>query len=79
MAAVVPGARARCSNDRAPRIASGHVSATRFTDPQAAIGWLEAERANLVSASLYAAENGWSAHASQLTNVLASYLEPAGL
>jgi len=79
MAAVVPGARARCSNDRAPRIASGHVSATRFTDPQAAISWLEAERANLVSASLYAAENGWSAHASQLTNVLASYLEPAGL
>ncbi len=76
MEAAVPVAWQRCRDNRASRVAPGFCAASGGVDAEAAVNWLEGERANLVSAIQYAAENGWPAQASRLSDVLAGYLEP---
>jgi DNA-binding SARP family transcriptional activator/tetratricopeptide (TPR) repeat protein/DNA-binding XRE family transcriptional regulator len=44
------------------------------TSPPDARGWLDAERATLVAITVYAAEHGWPAHATQLADTLSRYL-----
>ena len=46
--------------------------------PAAALTWLDAERACLLSAVEYMTENGWPGHASRMANVLLSYLDGRG-
>ena len=46
--------------------------------PAAALTWLDAERACLLSAVEYMAENGWPGHASRMANVLLWYLDGRG-
>lgn len=41
---------------------------------EAAVAWLDAERANLVAAGVHAAGNGWPGHASHLSAILHPYL-----
>ena len=46
--------------------------------PAAALTWLDAERACLLAAVEYMAENGWPGQASRMANVLLSYLDGRG-
>jgi len=47
-------------------------------DPADAVGWLEAERANLVAAAAHATGHDWPAHGSHLAAVLRPYLDGRG-
>jgi tetratricopeptide (TPR) repeat protein len=46
-----------------------------FPDSVSAQAWLDAERANLISAALYAADHGQSAHTARLSRILYRYLD----
>jgi tetratricopeptide (TPR) repeat protein len=50
------------------------TTASPIADPAEARAWLDAERANLVAATSYAAEHGWDDHARDLTATLWLYL-----
>ncbi|WUH98351.1 tetratricopeptide repeat protein [Spirillospora sp. NBC_00431] len=58
-----------------PIIPPATTPAPNFADFDEAVEWLETERANLVSAATYAAENGWAAHIADLTNTLWCFIE----
>jgi tetratricopeptide (TPR) repeat protein/transcriptional regulator with XRE-family HTH domain len=45
---------------------------------EAALAWLDAERANLVAMAGHAAEHGWPGHAAQLAAILYRYLDVGG-
>jgi tetratricopeptide (TPR) repeat protein/transcriptional regulator with XRE-family HTH domain len=60
---------------RRPRIAAPSVPLPVFGDETAAQAWLDAERANLVAVSTYAARQDWPRHAIQLSATLARYLD----
>ena len=47
-------------------------------NPAAALTWLDAERACLLAAAEYMADNGWPGHASRMANVLLWYLDGRG-
>ncbi len=49
-----------------------------FGRPAAALTWLDAERACLLSAAQYMADNGWPGHASRMADVLLWYLDARG-
>ena len=49
-----------------------------FGSPAAALTWLDAERACLLSAAQYMADNGWPGHASRMADVLLWYLDARG-
>jgi tetratricopeptide (TPR) repeat protein/transcriptional regulator with XRE-family HTH domain len=49
-----------------------------LNDPTAALAWLDAERANLVAVSGYAAGHGWPTHATRLAASLFRYLDAGG-
>jgi len=59
-----------------PRIPRS-VTAPPVTDPAAARAWLDAERATLVTVTVYAGEHDWPAHAIQLSATLFRYLDTA--
>ncbi|MFI0480950.1 AfsR/SARP family transcriptional regulator [Actinomadura sp. 9N215] len=58
-----------------PGIPAATTPAPHFADFDQAVAWLEAERANLVSAATHAAEHGWPAHVADLTNSLWCFIE----
>jgi len=59
---------------RRPRIPPAATPVPPVTDPAAARAWLDAERANLVAVTAYAAGCGWPAHATRLAATLFRYL-----
>jgi tetratricopeptide (TPR) repeat protein len=50
------------------------LSVPDLSEPAAARAWLDAERANLVAITAFAAQHGWPAHASRLAAVVWRYL-----
>lgn len=54
--------------------ASSRVGPAAFPDPEAALAWLDAERANLIAVALYAADHGRPDHTAQLSRILFRYL-----
>jgi DNA-binding SARP family transcriptional activator/tetratricopeptide (TPR) repeat protein len=60
---------------RTPAVAA---SGPQVRDRDVAQAWLDAERANLIAASGYAAGAGWAAHSIDLAHVLARYLDTGG-
>jgi DNA-binding SARP family transcriptional activator/tetratricopeptide (TPR) repeat protein len=59
---------------RRPRIPPITTPAPPLTEPAAARAWLDAERANLVAITAYAAGLGWPEHATRLATTLFRYL-----
>lgn len=55
--------------------ASSRVGPSVFPDPEAALAWLDAERANLIAVALYAADHGRPDHTAQLSRILFRYLD----
>jgi DNA-binding SARP family transcriptional activator/tetratricopeptide (TPR) repeat protein len=63
------------TRDRRPRPAAPATAPPPFTGADDARAWLDAERANLVSAVAHAATGGWPAHATGLAATLRLYLD----
>ena len=61
-----------------PRIPTPATPVPPVTGAAAARGWLDAEQATLVAVTVHAAEHGWSAHATQLSDTLFRYLDYGG-
>jgi len=61
-----------------PRIPAPATPVPPVTGAAAARGWLDAEQATLVAITVHAAEHGWSAHATQLSDTLFRYLDYGG-
>jgi tetratricopeptide (TPR) repeat protein len=59
---------------RRPAITAPRTAGPPLTDPAAARGWLDAERATLVAVTGYTAGNGWPRHAARLDATLFNYL-----
>jgi DNA-binding SARP family transcriptional activator/Tfp pilus assembly protein PilF len=57
-----------------PLIPAPAILGPPVTSPEAARGWLDAERATLVAITVYAAEHGWPAHAIRIAATLSRYL-----
>jgi len=51
------------------------AGADRFASVEAALGWLDAERANLMVVGAYTADHGWPSHSSTLAASLYPYLD----
>ncbi|HEU4421630.1 MAG TPA: tetratricopeptide repeat protein [Pilimelia sp.] len=64
--------------DRRPRIAAPATPAPVLADPEAARGWLDTERVNLMAAAAHTATHGWSHHATRLAATLYRYLDNGG-
>jgi DNA-binding SARP family transcriptional activator/Tfp pilus assembly protein PilF len=60
---------------RRPRAAAPSTPAPPVTGPAEARAWLDAQRANLVAATVHAAGHGWRGHATRLAATLFRYLE----
>jgi DNA-binding SARP family transcriptional activator/Tfp pilus assembly protein PilF len=58
-----------------PDIPSPSPPVAPVTSPAAAQGWLDAQRATLVTATVHAAEHGWPSHTTQLAGTLSRYLD----
>jgi tetratricopeptide (TPR) repeat protein/DNA-binding XRE family transcriptional regulator len=58
--------------------AQAAIVPTPIGSPAAALTWLDAERACLLSAAQYMADNGWPGHASRMADVLLWYLDGCG-
>jgi tetratricopeptide (TPR) repeat protein/transcriptional regulator with XRE-family HTH domain len=63
---------------RRPRIDPPGTAAPPVTSPDAARGWLDAERENLTTAAAYAADHGWPDHAIRLATTVFRYLDVGG-
>jgi DNA-binding SARP family transcriptional activator/Tfp pilus assembly protein PilF len=61
-----------------PRIPASAGPAPMMTGTAAALAWLDAERENLVSVAVHAAEHQWPGHATRLASTLFRYLETGG-
>jgi tetratricopeptide (TPR) repeat protein/transcriptional regulator with XRE-family HTH domain len=70
MDAVFPAER-----HRRPTVSAISDHAAGFTSDSAAITWLRAQRANLVSLVGYAADHGWPGHATRLAQVVFRFLD----
>jgi tetratricopeptide (TPR) repeat protein len=57
---------------------SGGPIAAPVADAATAQAWLDAERANLVATTAYAAAHGWASYATQLSRTLFRYLDSGG-
>jgi tetratricopeptide (TPR) repeat protein len=68
-----PAARAVLDAGRPARIIPAFTGG-----PAAALTWLDAERACLLSAAGFMAENGWPGHASRMATALSGYLDAGG-
>ncbi len=64
--------------DRRPRIPVPASPVPPLADQARARAWLDTERANLIALAAYAADWGWSGHATRLATTLARYLEIGG-
>jgi DNA-binding SARP family transcriptional activator len=73
MDALIPAEAAR-----RPREIRYSGPAPDLTDPRAARGWLDAERANLIAVAVHAADNGWATHTTRLAATLWRYLDIGG-
>ncbi|QKG19826.1 AfsR/SARP family transcriptional regulator [Actinomadura verrucosospora] len=62
------------SAHRRPRVEHAAEPAAAFRDADEALAWLTAERADLVLAAAYAADNGWPAHTGALATTLYRHL-----
>jgi DNA-binding SARP family transcriptional activator/tetratricopeptide (TPR) repeat protein len=60
--------------DRRPPISRAADPAPPLTDPDAARGWLDAERETLVAVVVHMAAGGWPDHATRLAATLSRYL-----
>jgi tetratricopeptide (TPR) repeat protein len=58
-----------------PRVAPPGTPVPDVTDPDAARGWLDAERPTLVVVAAHAAAGGWPTHATRLSMTLYRYLD----
>jgi tetratricopeptide (TPR) repeat protein len=63
---------------RRPRLHRSAALIPPFTDPDAALAWLDAQRSCLVAAVTHAAAEGWPGHASHLAATLFRYLDNGG-
>lgn len=63
---------------RRPRVGPAKTPAPEFT-AESAKAWLDTERANLITACVYAEAHTWPAHAVGMANTLYRYLDAAGL
>lgn len=63
---------------RRPDVPRARTPVPTFPDPVRAGAWIEGELANLVAAAQYAAEHGWSEHASHIGATLHRYLYDQG-
>ncbi|WDZ86322.1 tetratricopeptide repeat protein [Micromonospora cathayae] len=58
-----------------PYITPSSTPVPDLSHPDAARGWLDRERTNLVAVAAHAATHGWPAHAIELSGILAEYLD----
>lgn len=63
---------------RRPRIPSPGTQAPVMADADAALAWLDAERATLVEVAVHTAAHGWASHATRLAATLFRYLDSGG-
>jgi tetratricopeptide (TPR) repeat protein/transcriptional regulator with XRE-family HTH domain len=73
MDVLYPGER-----DRRPQVPAVAGQEPPLTESAAARAWLDAERANLVTAAAHAAGHGWPEHATRLAATLFRHLEVTG-
>jgi tetratricopeptide (TPR) repeat protein/DNA-binding XRE family transcriptional regulator len=62
---------------RRPKLAPSASELPAFAGEAEALAWLDAERASLVAATLYAADQAWPSHAIRLSDMLHRYLDTA--
>jgi DNA-binding SARP family transcriptional activator/Tfp pilus assembly protein PilF len=63
---------------RRPPIKASATPAAAFTEPAAALGWLDDHRAVLIAVAAQCAEQGWPGHATRIGVILARHLEISG-
>lgn len=63
---------------RRPRLPTSAIPPSPIQDSSAALAWLDAQRANLVTTAAHTVGNGWSRHATRLAAVLFRYLQAGG-
>lgn len=63
---------------RRPEVADPGTATPDLPDRDSAIQWLEAERANLIAAAVYASDHGWPVFTAGLSRILFRYLDVAG-
>jgi len=73
-AAIAMDAAFPAERHRRPPIPPPTASAPVFTDEAEALAWLDAERADLVTVTVHAANHGWPGHAIRLAATLFRYL-----
>jgi tetratricopeptide (TPR) repeat protein len=68
----------QAERDSRPRLSGPAVPGPPVDTPAAALAWLDAQRACLVTATEYAAGHGWAEHAGLLAATLYRYLDAGG-
>jgi tetratricopeptide (TPR) repeat protein len=63
---------------RLPRTPPADVPMPPVSDPEAALAWLDIERANLLAVAGHAADHGWPAHTTGLAATLWRHLDAGG-